>query len=86
MIARAGEEATELECSAQFNPLVHHVDSGGVPDHVCALVHRWTAGLPLRPRDENDLTPLHRAVLVSADPVVIEALVEAGADVNVRDG
>ena len=37
--------------AAQFDPLVHHVDTGGVSDHVFALFH--LLGLSFAPRLRN---------------------------------
>ena len=50
--ATAGEAPFVLDGlvgnAAQFNPLVHHVDTGGVSDHVFALFH--LLGLVFAPR------------------------------------
>lgn len=40
--------------AAQFNPLVHHVDTGGVSDHVFALFHLLQLQLAPRLRDFPD--------------------------------
>ena len=53
--ATAGEAPFVLDGlmgnAAQFDPLVHHVDTGGVSDHVFALFH--LLGLSLAPRLRN---------------------------------
>lgn len=36
-------------------------------------------------RDENGLTPLHRAAAFNSNPEIIQALVRLGADINARN-
>ena len=56
--ATAGEAPFVLDGlvgnAAQFNPLVHHVDTGGVSDHVFALFHLLDLTLVPRLRDFPD--------------------------------
>ena len=42
------------------------------------------AGADPNARDENGLTPLHEAALLSKTPEVVKALLAAGADPNAR--
>ena len=42
-------------------------------------------GVDLNTRDENELTPLHLAVLISEMPEVVALLIDSGADIEARD-
>ncbi len=43
------------------------------------------AGANINARDEDGLTPLHGAAILSKNPAVVDALLKAGANVNARD-
>lgn len=81
-LARLLQDEARIAEGAQAETPLHRAASFGPTSEVRELLR---AGGNPNARDEDALTPLHRAAMRNPDPVVIRLLIAAGADANARN-